>query len=63
MDLYMLSGTFLEALRIILYWILGVNYMFYTITAIVLSCILSVWLSAYIIRKNKYLSLFLLGKQ
>lgn len=59
----MLSGTFLEALRIILYWILGVNYMFYTITAIVLSCILSVWLSAYIIRKNKYLSLFLLGKQ
>lgn len=63
MDLYMLSGTFLEALRIVLYRILGVNYMFYTITAIVLSCILSVWLSAYIIRKNKYLSLFLLGKR
>lgn len=58
----MLSGRFLEALRITLYRILGVNYMFYTITAIVLSCILSVWLSAYIIRKNKYLSLFLLGK-
>ena len=59
----MLSGRFLEALRITLYRILGVNYMFYTITAIVLSCILSVWLSAYIIRKNKYLSLFLLGKR
>lgn len=59
----MLSGTFLEALRIIPYRILGVNYMFYTITAIVLSGILSVWLSAYIIRKNKYLSLFLLGKR
>ena len=58
----MLSGRFLEALRITLYRILGVNYMFYTITAIVLSCVLSVWLSACIIRKNKYLSLFLLGK-
>lgn len=63
MDIYILSGPILVALRIILYRILGLNYMFYTITAIVLSCVLSVWLSACIIRKNKYLSLFLLGKR
>lgn len=61
MDIYILSGPILVALRIGLYRILGMNYVVYTSIAIVLGCMLPVLISTLIIRKNCCLSLLLLG--
>lgn len=61
MDIYILSGPILVALRIGLYRILGMNYVIYTSIAIALGCsMLPVLISTLIIQKNCRLSLLLL---
>lgn len=61
MDIYILSGPILVALRIGLYRIIGLNYYVYTMLAIFLGCVLSILLSSIVLRRNKYMSFLLLG--
>lgn len=61
MDIYILSGPILVALRIFLYNILKINYGIYAILAIILSILLSFIISSKIIRKSKSLAFLLLG--
>lgn len=61
MDIYILSGPILVALRIILYKMLGLPYNIYIIVAILVAFGLPVAISSMIIRKVKLLRFMLLG--
>lgn len=61
MDIYILSGPILVALRIVIYRILGVPYILYTIISVIIAFVLPILLSKFIIRRSNILSYFLLG--
>ena len=63
MDIYILSGPVLVLLRTFLYYKMNCTYSLYIPIALVLSIIVSLFASIIIIRKNRYLSLILVGEK
>lgn len=63
MDIYIFSGIFLVIFRIILYNMMRMNYSVYVIVSTIISFFAPIYLSKNIIRKNKYLSILLIGLQ
>lgn len=61
MDIYILSGVFLVILRITLYTKMHMGYDLYVVVATAISFFLPIFVSKQIIRRNRFLSLVLLG--
>ena len=61
MDIYIISGPLLVILRTVLYFKLNVPYSIYVCIAVIMAIMCSIMLSKLIIRKNRILSLSLLG--
>lgn len=63
MDIYILSGPVLVLLRTVLYYRMNCTYSLYIPIALILSILISLFVSILIIRKNRYLSLILIGEK
>lgn len=61
MDIFIMSGPVLVFLRIVLYKFVGIQYTLYVIVATILAYAIPIFISKFIIRKNRILRRLLLG--
>ena len=61
MDIYMVGYYVQQTIYVVLGKVLEVNYLVYAWSMCVFGVIASIWISKYIVRKNKVLSLLILG--